>query len=72
MTAAEIFIQNYIDESTGKSEIIYVDDLINTHGDMFKSNNGCQWGRKGRELDKKYQFVRYNAKEMGIPNVERF
>lgn len=69
MTAAEIFIQNYIDDSTGKSEIIYVDDLINTYGDMFKSNNGCQWGRKGGQLDKKYQFVRYNAKEMGISNV---
>lgn len=69
MNAAEIFIKNYIDDATGKSEIIYVDDLIATHGDIFKSNNGCQWGRKGSKLDKEYIFARYNAKEMGISGV---
>ena len=28
--------------------------------DKFKSNNGCQWARKGSKLDKKYIIPKYN------------
>lgn len=65
MTAADIFIKEYIDEN-GISEIIFIDDLIKSFGEQFKSNNGCQWARKGSKLDKKYILRRYNAKEMDV------
>lgn len=45
-TACDIFIENYIDKD-GYSDTIYIDDLITRFGDQFKSNNGCQWARKG-------------------------
>ena len=51
MTACDIFIENYIDKD-GYSDTIYIDDLIAKFGDQFKSNNGCQWARKGSKLDK--------------------
>ena len=53
MSPCDIFIANYVDEN-GCSEIIFIEDLITQHGDKFKSNNGCQWARKGSKLDKKY------------------
>lgn len=68
MTACEIFIENYIDEN-GKSDIIYVKDLIAIHGNKFQSNNGCQWARKGSLLDKNYNLIRYNAKALGITGI---
>lgn len=68
-TAADIFIENYINSETGESEVIFVDDLIQTHGDMFMSNNGCQWARKGSKLTNNYHFQRFNAKDMGIKGI---
>jgi hypothetical protein len=71
-TAADIFIENYIDPETGVSEIIFIDDLVAAHGDMFMSNNGCQWARKGSKLTNKYIFQRFNAKEMGVTEIYRW
>lgn len=68
-SAAVIFIENYIDPETGCSEIIFLDDLVATHGEKFMCNNGCQWARKGSRLMNEYQFQRFNAKEMGIEGV---
>ena len=68
-TAADIFIENYIDSETGNSEIIFIDDLIKTHGNMFMSNNGCQWARKNSKLTNNYNFKRFNAKEMGMTGI---
>lgn len=64
MSPCDIFIQNFIDEK-GFSEIIYIDDLIAQFGDKFKSNNGCQWARKGSKLDKQYNLTRIHANEIG-------
>ena len=61
-TAADIFIENYIDSETGNSEIIFIDDLIKTHGNMFMSNNGCQWARKNSKLTNNYNFKSYDAR----------
>lgn len=64
MSPCDIFIANYVDEN-GCSEIIFIEDLIAQHGDKFKSNNGCQWARKGSKLDKKYILTRFQAKDLG-------
>lgn len=64
MTACDIFIENYIDKD-GYSDTIYIDDLIAKFGDQFKSNNGCQWARKGSKLDKQYNLIRFQAHELG-------
>lgn len=64
MSPCDIFIANYVDEN-GCSEIIFIEDLITQHGDKFKSNNGCQWARKGSKLDKKYILTRFQAKDLG-------
>ena len=64
MSPCDIFIQNYIDEN-GCSKMIFIEDLIRDHGDKFKSNNGCQWARKGSKLDKKYILTRFQAKDLG-------
>ena len=64
MSPCDIFIQNYIDEN-GCSEMIFIEDLIRDHGDKFKSNNGCQWARKGSKLDKRYILTRFQAKDLG-------
>lgn len=69
VNAADIFIENYINPETGWSEIIFVEDLIAQYGDAFKSNNGCQWARKGSKLTNNYNFQRFNAKSLGIKNV---
>ena len=69
ITAATIFIENYIDEKTGWSEIIFLDDLIKKYGNQFMCNNGCQWARKGSLLDNNYILKRFNAKEMGITDM---
>lgn len=68
-TAATIFIDNFIDEKTGWSEIIFLDDLIEEYGDQFMCNNGCQWARKGSLLDNNYILKRFNAKELGISGI---
>ena len=65
-SAAKIFIENYIDPETGWSEIIFLDDLIDAHGDVFIHNNGCQWARKGSKITNNYHFQRFTAKEMDI------
>ena len=64
MSPCDIFIQNYVDEN-GCSEVIFIEDLIRKYGEKFKSNNGCQWARKGSKLDKKYILTRFQAKDMG-------
>lgn len=64
-TAAKIFIENYVDEN-GWSEIIFIDDLVNRHGDKFMSNNGCQWARDNQSSCKFYNIQRFNAKSMGM------
>ena len=64
MSPSDIFIQNYINKD-GFSDIILIEDLIARHGEKFKSNNGCQWARKGSKLDKNYNLVRIQAKDMG-------
>ena len=64
MSACDIFINNYIDEN-GCSDIVYIEDLIARFGDEFKSNNGCQWARKGSKLDKNYILTRFQAKDLG-------
>ena len=64
MSPAKIFIKNYID-ANGCSELIYIEDLIAKYGDGFKSNNGCQWARKGGTIDKNYILKRYQAKDLG-------
>ena len=64
MTACDIFIQNYVDEN-GYSDVIYIEDLVNNHGEKFQSNNGCQWARKGSKLDKKYILTRFQARDLG-------
>lgn len=64
MNPCDIFIQNYIDDN-GCSEMIFIEDLIRDHGDKFKSNNGCQWARKGSKLDKRYILTRFHAKDLG-------
>lgn len=68
MTACQIFIKNFINNE-GKSDIIFIADLVSSFGKQFESNNGCQWARKGSSLDKKYILVRYNAKSLNILNV---
>lgn len=68
MTACQIFINNFID-SEGKSDIIFITDLVASFGKQFESNNGCQWARKGSLLDKKYILVRYNAKSLSIADA---
>lgn len=65
MSPCDIFIQNFVDNN-GMSDIIYIDDLVAQFGEKFKSNNGCQWARKGSKLDKKYNLVRYHANELGL------
>lgn len=65
MSSCDIFIQNFVDNN-GMSDIIYIDDLVAQFGEKFKSNNGCQWARKGSKLDKKYNLVRYHANELGL------
>jgi hypothetical protein len=67
-TAGDIFIENFVDEN-GCSEIIWIEDLVKEYGEIFYSNNGCQWARKGSKIDKKYILKRYNAKELGIASV---
>lgn len=64
MSPCDIFIANYIDEN-GYSDIVFIEDLIARHGDKFKSNNGCQWARKGSKLDKRYVLTRLQAKDLG-------
>lgn len=64
MSPCDIFITNYIDEN-GYSDIIFIEDLIAKYGDKFKSNNGCQWARKGSKLDKHYVLTRFQAKDLG-------
>lgn len=64
MTPCDIFIRNFVDEN-GFSDIIFIEDLINKYGEQFKSNNGCQWARKGSKLDKRYILVRIQAKDIG-------
>jgi hypothetical protein len=68
LTPCDIFIQNYIRED-GTSDLIMIDELVRLYGDRFKSNNGCQWARKGSKLDNYYQLKRFNAKELGIKGV---
>lgn len=65
MTPCDIFINNYINE-IGYSETIFIDDLIKSFGEIFKSNNGCQWARKGSKLDKNYNLIRIHANEIGL------
>jgi len=64
MNACDIFIKNYVDEN-GFSDIIFINDLIEKYGEKFKSNNGCQWARKGSKLDKKYNLTRFHANDLG-------
>lgn len=64
MTPCDIFIKYFIDEN-GFSDVIFIKDLINKYGEQFKSNNGCQWARKGSKLDKKYILIRIHAKDIG-------
>ena len=63
MTACDIFFKEIIGED-GCSEIIYIEDLIARYGEQFKSNNGCQWARKGSKLDKNYLLKRFKANEL--------
>lgn len=65
MSPCDIFIQNFVDDN-GMSDIIYIDDLVAQFGEKFKSNNGCQWARKGSKLDRKYNLVRFHANELGL------
>ena len=67
-TPCDIFIENYVKED-GTSDLIMVEELVQRFGDRFKSNNGCQWARKGSKLDNLYILKRYNAKELGIKGV---
>jgi hypothetical protein len=66
-TPCDIFIENFIDNTTGCSDIIYIKDLIEQFGEQFQSNNGCQWARKGSKLDKNYILVRWHANELEMP-----
>ena len=62
--AYEIFHKNiYIDEN-GWTDIISIEDLLKI-SDCFKSNNGCQWARKGSKFDNTYNIKRFQAHEMG-------
>lgn len=64
MSPCDIFIANYVDEN-GCSDMIFIEDLIARHGEKFKSNNGCQWARKGSKLDKRHILTRFQAKDLG-------
>lgn len=64
MSPCDIFIANYVNEQ-GYSDIIFIEDLITKYGDKFKSNNGCQWARKGSKLDQRYNLIRFHAKDLG-------
>ena len=68
MSLCDIFLQNYPPNSEGKTDIIFIEDLIKINSN-FQTNNGCQWARKGSSLDKKYIIKRFNAKELNIPNI---
>ena len=68
MTKVEIFLKHYPPNDQGVSEIAWVEDLIKIDS-RFKTNNGCDWARKGSSLDKKYIIKRFNAKEMNISDV---
>ena len=64
MSPCDIFIANYVNEQ-GYSDIVFIEDLIAKYGDKFKSNNGCQWARKGSKLDRRYNLTRFQAKDLG-------
>ena len=64
MSPCDIFIANYVNEQ-GCSDIVFIEDLIAKYGDKFKSNNGCQWARKGSKLDRQYNLTRFQAKDLG-------
>ena len=67
-TPCDIFIENYV-RPDGNSDLIMVEELVEKYGECFKSNNGCQWARKGSKLDNLYILKRYNAKELGIKGI---
>jgi len=58
-TPCDIFIENYV-RPDGSSDLIMIEDLIEKYGERFKSNNGCQWARKGSKLDNLYIIMRKN------------
>lgn len=64
MTLCEEFLANFPPDENGWTKIITLDELLIINPN-FKSNNGCQWARKGSKLDNKYNLVRFQAKDMG-------
>ena len=65
--AAVIFFENYVDEETGMSDIIWKDDLVANHGDVFNHNNGCDWARSSATIQQVLDIRRIKAYEMGLP-----
>lgn len=64
MSLADLFLKHYPPDENGWTEKILIDDLIKISPD-FRSNNGCQWARKGSTLDKRYNIKRWHANELG-------
>ena len=64
MTLSEEFLLNFPPDENGWTPIIKLDELLAINPN-FKSNNGCQWARKGSKLDNTYNLKRFQAKDMG-------
>lgn len=60
----QLFLANCNLQKNGWSDVIYIDSLIKLDSG-FKSNNGCQWARKGSSLDNTYNLKRFHANELG-------
>ena len=63
-SVCDIFLENVSVDENGCTDIIYIEDLV-AIDERFKSNNGCQWARKGSKLDNIYILKRYHANELG-------
>lgn len=64
MTLCEEFLANFPPDENGWTKIVTLDELL-VINPKFKSNNGCQWARKGSMLDRTYNLIRFQAKDMG-------
>ena len=63
-SVCDVFLENVTIDENGWTNIVLIDDLIKID-ERFKSNNGCQWARKGSKLDKLYNLNRVHANEVG-------
>lgn len=63
-SVCDVFLENVSINEDGYTDIIFIEDLI-TIDERFKSNNGCQWARKGSKLDNQYNLKRFHANELG-------